>query len=199
MSTLPDQELLALIDRARSGDKAAMDDLLRTIRERMKSFFSARAANVAGNFEASDLAQLAILQVFDHLADFKGTTANEFWAWVHTTARRLIAGAARFDNAEKRQVDRTVPLGEDSRGVVNLPAAGPTPSAIVASRELAAVVRAARERLAPEEQLVIRLRDDEEKDWPEIAATLDKTVEAARKFYRRAIKKWADLCRKAGS
>ena len=106
-------------------------------------------------------------------------------------AARVAAGVARHRGARKRK-GGDQPLPEDSRGGVRVPAGDLTPSAVAQHHEQDAAVLAARNRLAPNDQLVIRLRDDEGRDWPDVARLLEKSEEAARKAYRRAIKRWAE-------
>jgi RNA polymerase sigma factor (sigma-70 family) len=189
MSEFAEADLLALIDRARAHDAAALNELMTRVRRRMKGFLRVRV----GDVESSDLAQDTLVKLVDHLEGFQGTTENQFWKWAHVVARNVAAQSLRFASAKKRG-GAADPLPEDSRGGVRIPDSDPSPSAIAQRREQLAEAAAARAHLTAAEQLVIRLRDDEDKDWPEVARLMDKTEEAARKFYRRAIKKWSALC-----
>ncbi len=190
MGQLAEPELLALIARARAQDADAINQLSSMVRERVKSVFQARV----GPVESSDLAQDATFNVSLHLGGFQGNTENEFWKWVHVVARNVAAASYRNRHAQKRGGPES-PLPEDSRGGVRVTDPASTPSTVIQRHEQAAEVRAALARLSPEEQLLIRLHYDEGKDWSEVAQILGKSVEATRKSYQRAIKKWSEKCR----
>jgi hypothetical protein len=95
-------------------------------------------------------------------------------------ARKKLAFLARQHQAGCRDVRRQ--QGLDGNGI-DAPSADPTPSRIVASRELLAVVRA---RLSPEERQVADLRSLGE-EWNAIADRLGGTAEARRKQLSRAL------------
>jgi DNA-directed RNA polymerase specialized sigma24 family protein len=53
---------------------------------------------------------------------------------------------------------------------------------------------AALARLSAEEQIVLRLRFVQQLPWDEVAAALSRSIDATKKFYQRAIRKWAQAC-----
>jgi RNA polymerase sigma factor (sigma-70 family) len=190
MGQLAEPDLLAMIARARAQDPDARNQLSALVRERMKGVFQSRV----GPVESSDLAQDATFNVSLHLGGFQGNSEKEFWKWVHVVARNVAAASYRSRHAQKRG-GPVVPLPEDSRGGFQVADPASTPSTVIQRHEQAAEVRAALALLNPQEQLLIRLRYEEGKDWSEVAQSLGKSIEATRKSYQRAIKKWSDKYR----
>jgi RNA polymerase sigma factor (sigma-70 family) len=189
MSRLPDSRLLALIERARTQDADALNELALLVRHRLKGTFHPQV----GPIESSDLAQVATLNVSLYLDGFHGTTEDEFWGWVRVVARNVASESIRRGKAKKRGGPLS-PLPEDSRGGVRVANGEPTPSEVIQRQELATEVLEALALLSPQESLVIKLRNFENKDWSEVALQLGKSIEATRKSYHRAIKKWSEKC-----
>lgn len=184
---MSDSDITPLLRSVRDGDAAARAQLLALVREKTKEFLHPRA----GPNNASDLTQDATIVVMQRFGEFRGVTAASFWKWVFTIARN--------EHLQDRRRDATVkhrppgPLPEDSRGGVHLPSPEATPSGIVVRSEESDRVRAARAELTPDEQLVLQLRDDEGRDWPDVASALGRQIEATRKFHRRTQQKLATI------
>src|SRR6185503_7390609 len=70
-----------LVDRARRGDMAAYDDLIRRYQQRIY----ATVYHMTSNHEdANDLAQEAFIKAFQALKSFKG--GSSFYTWVYRIA-----------------------------------------------------------------------------------------------------------------
>ena len=187
-------DIPALIERSRAKDSRAANELLQRVRDRMMGLIVIRA----GKIDSSDLAQQLIIKVHAHLESFEGKTEAEFWAWASAIAKNLSADDRRRAAAKKRG-GPTVPLPVDSHGGVRIAGHASTPSSAAQRREAAAAIAAAQKLLSSEEQQVIRLRNDEELEWSDIARIMHKTSEdAVRKFYRRTIRKLAALRAEVG-
>jgi RNA polymerase sigma-70 factor (ECF subfamily) len=96
----------------------------------------------------------------------------------------------RYLATDKRRLDREVALpGTDSSslGPKAVPAAGPTPSAHAVHREQAQALQRALERLPEDYRRIIALRYDEHLSFDDIARILDRSANAVRKLWARAI------------
>jgi RNA polymerase sigma-70 factor (ECF subfamily) len=87
-----DRELADLAARARSGSSAAFDDLAARIRGRVVGW--ARAIT-GDEDEAEDVAQLVLLRLHDHVAEFEGR--SRFTSWVYRIVRNVALNRARGD------------------------------------------------------------------------------------------------------
>src|SRR5262249_60777686 len=87
-----DDELTALLRRARHGEPQALADLLDELRAWVRSLAPAelRQRPLAG-LEASDIAQEVCLRAFSKLDQFAGATVAELRAWVLSIQRNFLA------------------------------------------------------------------------------------------------------------
>lgn len=143
-----------------------------------------------GKLGASDLVQETFLRAgrgFDH---FRGTNEEELLGWLRRILRNEAGQAVRrFRRAAKRDIRCEQPLspsqglarGGELRGDIE------TPSRQLAAAEQLDRLAAALARLPKHYQQVIQLRNTERKSFDEIGKTLDRSPEAARKLWVRAI------------
>ncbi len=68
-----------------------------------------------------------------------------------------------------------------------------SPSALAERRELGVLLADALAELSPEYQQIIRLRNIEALDWPEIARKMGRSEGAVRKLWTRALKQLRPL------
>jgi RNA polymerase sigma-70 factor (ECF subfamily) len=104
-----------------------------------------------------------------------------------------LANLARhFRETAKRQIGREVglPVADSSGGVVDGPAASlPTPSVQAMVREKAEVVRRALQRLPEDYRQILLLRYEEGQSFEEIGRRMNRSANAARKLWARAVEK----------
>jgi RNA polymerase sigma-70 factor (ECF subfamily) len=169
-------ETTRLLVRARDGDAEAREALLERLRPRLVLWASARLGPaLRAEAEPEDIAQEALLAVHRRLDEFKGDGRRAFLAWIFTVAENRIRDLADRAGAEKRQ------KGELPRR------AQTTPSEAAARAELAARLAIAVARLDEPHRRVIQMRRFEEMEVPEIAKALDRSENAVRVLYCRAI------------
>jgi len=174
--------LLEMLRRARAGEAPAWEQLLARVRPELCRRLGARGAPPA---DASDVAQEALLACWNHLAQFRGTTEAEFWAWLDQIARRKFLDGVRREGRRPHQ-----PLPEDAYGLVALPGNDSRPSEQVARQEEDQRREAALGRLSADDQQVLRLRFHEQREWPEIAVQMGRSLAAVMKLYHRALDRW---------
>ena len=184
MDELTEAELLALIDRARGGDAAALNDLTGVVREYIRHLNAAHT----GAMEPSELAQEATLNVWAYLNTFAGHTAAEFKAWIAIVSRSAVASRMRYLKRRKRDV-QPASLPEDSAGGVNVAGSEPTASEVARHREQVDLAQQALNSLTAEDRMIFRLRVEDDLSWDEVAAETGLTADVAKKRHRRAILK----------
>jgi len=140
---------------------------------------------------ASDLVQETFLEAQRDFARFGGNSPAELQAWLRQLLLHNLANfARRYRETNKRQVAREValpeetPSGEQGPG---LPADTPSPSGQAIAHEQAAAVERALKQLPEDYREVITLRYQEGRSFEEIAHRLQRSENAARKLWFRAI------------
>jgi RNA polymerase sigma-70 factor (ECF subfamily) len=138
---------------------------------------------------ASDLVQETFLEAHRDFDRFKGTSEVELRAWLrqllHHRASKL---RTRYRTTQKRCLAR-----ETTLTAASLPAgwkeAVPSPSALLMAHEQAQRLRQALERLPDDYRRVITLRYVEQYTFEEIGQRMQRTANAARLLWLRAIER----------
>jgi RNA polymerase sigma-70 factor (ECF subfamily) len=142
---------------------------------------------------ASDLVQETFLEAHRDFARFEGNTEAELLAWLRCLLLNNVANFARcYRSTDKRQVGREVQIqsGDSSRieqaGIVADTASASTEAM---AREKAEAVARALKRLPEDYQRVITLRNQERREFDEIGRLMNRSTDAARRLWSRAIER----------
>jgi RNA polymerase sigma-70 factor (ECF subfamily) len=141
---------------------------------------------------ASDLVQEAFLEVQRDFDRFQGTTEEEWLAWLRQLLLNRLANFRRRFRQQKRSVQREVALEGDSSSAERgggLAASDPSPSAQVLAGEQALALEQALGRLPDDYRQVIQLRYHQHLSFEEIGQHLQRTANAARKLWWRAVER----------
>jgi RNA polymerase sigma-70 factor (ECF subfamily) len=142
---------------------------------------------------ASDLVQETLLRAVRGFAGFDGDTEAGLLAWLRQLLLNHLADFTRLYRAtSKRQVAREVHLatGDSSaRGLPELSADISSPSSQAVRQEQAEAVAQAMARLPEDYRQVLVLRYQDEKSFDEIGRLLNRTANAARKLWLRAVER----------
>jgi RNA polymerase sigma-70 factor (ECF subfamily) len=141
---------------------------------------------------ASDLVQQTFLEAQRDFAQFQGTTHEALMAWTRRLLLNNLANFRRDYQRDKRRATREVALpGGDSscRPEGGLPAGTPTPSVEAMRDEQRQALDRAVERLPEDYRRVIQLRYREERSFEDIAAAMQRSPNAVRKLWARAIER----------
>jgi len=172
------------IQAARQGSKDALDRLLESYRTYLR--LVARRGlgrDLLPKIDPSDLAQVTLIEAHRDFHRFSSSTHSRLQAWLTELLRNNIADARkRFRDAAKRDVSREVPLDSSLK---ELARSNPTSAASTDMRS--ENYQAALTKLPPHYQETIHLRHTERLSFKEIGERLDKTADAARMLYGRAI------------
>ena len=155
-----------LVERARTGDRDAFEELVRRHQQRVYRTLLA----VTGNREdAEDLAQTTFLKAFEHLGEFHGTA--KFSTWLTRIA--VNEGLQRL-RARKPEVslDDAGPDGDEEFRPRQLRAWNETPEQALTRSEIRAVVEEELMHLPEKYRMVVMLRDLEEMTTEETARAL---------------------------
>jgi RNA polymerase sigma-70 factor (ECF subfamily) len=142
---------------------------------------------------ASDLVQDTFLEAQRDFAQFHGVSAAELQAWLRQLLLNNLADFRRhYRGTDKRDVGREVPLqaGSATPGDPGLPAEARSPSGEAVANEQAEAVQAALARLPEEYRQVLVWRYQEGRSFEEIGQRLQRTANAARKLFARALERF---------
>ena len=146
-----------------------------------------------GKVDASDVVQEAFLDAHRHFPHFRGTAEGQFVAWL----REILAGTLsnqvrRYFGTKARdprlEVDFAADLDQSSYGLAQM-LADPrsSPSAQAHRREQSLLVAEALARLPEDYQTVLVLRHLEGLTFPQVAASMGRSVDSVEKLWLRGL------------
>jgi RNA polymerase sigma-70 factor (ECF subfamily) len=159
-TTPHDDELDALVERAKRGDQAALGELLVALRPRA---MATAIRILRSTDDAEDAVQESLLKIWRSLARFQGRSS--LLTWVHRVVRNTCLDMLRRDGNRQQshaQVDRQPEAALAA-------ASEHTPESDFAARELGLLVRNAITTLPVLHRQAIELRELEERSYEEMA------------------------------
>src|SRR5262245_19783679 len=182
------EQLGQWLEAARAGSPEALGRALEACRAYLLHVANAELdPGLRAKAGASDLVQETVLEAQRIFERFHGSDAGELHAWLRAILSNKLATFTRqYRSTDKRQVAReqslspAAPLG---------PAPVSTPSAAAVRLEVAGAVERALEKLPEHYRQVIRWRQWEGLSFEEIARRLDRTPDAARMLWWRAVER----------
>jgi len=175
-------EEMALVKRARRGDLAAYDELVRRYQERIYATVYHMTAN---HEDANDLAQEAFIKGFQALRSFKG--GSSFYTWVYRIAvNKTINFLKQRRNRTQMSLDDLDFNAEHDPDLVAL-ISDKTPRREVNLAELQEKLNIAMQKLSEPHRLVVTLHDVQGLSHEEIAKIMDCNIGTVRSrlFYAR--------------
>jgi len=157
--------------------------------ERLLAIYRPFLTNVAGQFipeglqgrmDRSDLVQETLIRGVTQRDQFRGTTENEFAAWLRQILQNVAIDWIRYHTAEKRDIRRTADEVEDLVSQEN------SPSQNVRQEEEFQQITTAMMQLSKDQRLVIELRS-EGLGFKEIGWRTGRSEDAARMQWGRAL------------
>lgn len=183
-----DRDVAEWIAAAHAGSQEALGRLLTRYRHYLLRLANSELdARLQAKGSGSDLVQETFLEVQRVFGRFQGSTAADLLAWLHAILLNKVATFTRqYRDTDKRRITREVPLDEDR---ADAPDREPTPSSRMMHAEQTAALTAALQCLPEHYRQVIHWRQWEELPFEEIARRLDRSVDAARMLWWRAIER----------
>jgi RNA polymerase sigma-70 factor (ECF subfamily) len=170
-------DTLGLVRSALDGDEDARGQLLDRLRPRLVLWVASRmSADLRSKLEPDDMAQDILVALHKDMDRFDGTPGRAFFGWMFRVAENRIRDTVDHFGAQKRQ---PVPLS---------PPTQTSPSMAARRVEALDLLRDAIAQLPADYRRVVQLRRLEEREVPEIASAMDRSENAVRILYCRALK-----------
>src|SRR5437899_1478020 len=195
-------ETQMLLDHAKAGDKAAVDQLLGRHREAIRRLIDLRLdPAIVQRVDASDVVQDVLLEASKRLQDYLKNPAMPFHLWLrHIAKDHIIDAHRRHHAAQKRGVNREQPLARPGwMDQSSLELAGQlvdperTPASAAIQEELQRRLHGALAQLDEDDRDILLMRHFEQLPNQEVADLLGLTEAAASMRYLRAIRRLRDL------
>ena len=194
MSTSFNNATRRLIDLAKKGDKAALEELCRTYSERVRRIVRLRMGReLRSRLESMDVVQDALICALRGLHAFTYTDEGDFTRWLSRITENRLRDNLDKLNAAKRDVRREIPLNSD-RGDGRQSGEWPveplytvTPSVEFEKQEQLDRLERAMETLKPEYKEVVLLTKIEGLSHKQAADRLGKSPDAVRMLLCRAM------------
>jgi RNA polymerase sigma-70 factor (ECF subfamily) len=194
-------DTVELVERARSGDQQALEEIFTRHRDRLRRMVETRLdGRLRARVDASDVIQDAYLKIAGRLGDYLANPTLPLFLWMRLVVGEQLINLHRHHlGARMRDAGREVTLARPA-----LPAAGsealaaqllgqhtsPTEAAVRAERLLR--LQEAINALDPTDREVLALRHFEQLSRAETAQVLGIGEDAAAKRYVRALKRLKD-------
>jgi RNA polymerase sigma-70 factor (ECF subfamily) len=182
-----------LIRQAQEGSREALGELIGQCRAYLLLVANSELdRQLQAKVAPSDVVQETLLRAHEHFAQFQGSSEKEFLAWVRRILLNQVVNVGRDLRRAKRDVNREQPIAGNSR--VSIPAidpatGDPTPSRQVSAQEDSRELSAAIERLPEDYRLAVLLRYQQDLSFAEMGKILDRSEDAARKLWYRAVER----------
>jgi RNA polymerase sigma-70 factor (ECF subfamily) len=165
-----------LIRRAMAGDVDAYGSLVRNYQQKILNL----AGRMVGRRDiAEDLVQEVFIKAFRKLGSFR--FESSFYTWLYTIALNTCR------NYYRKRVPETIDVNDEmNAAVVERASPGEAADEVIYRRQRAEIIRAAIDRLAPEQKEVIVLCDLEGLGYQEIADLLGIPIGTVRSRIFRA-------------
>jgi RNA polymerase sigma-70 factor (ECF subfamily) len=161
-----------LVERAKKGDRAALEEVLAGVAPSIHRFGLRMCKNA---HDADDVLQDTLLSVAKHLSEFEGRSSLS--SWVFALTRNACAH-------RRRGLKNKPPVSDE--GMAERPDEAPSPEARAADQELAGALSRALDALPEDYREVVVLRDVEGLSAPETATALGVSVDAVKSRLHRA-------------
>ena len=192
-------DLRGLLEKARAGDPAAVETLMRSNLPGLRAFIRLRSGQLLRAKESvSDLVQSVCREVLQDLPRAEVESAEAFRCWLYTAAHRKILDRRKYWEREMRDAAREQPLDgapsdERDRSLLESYGVLATPSRHAEVKEEVARIERAFEELPEEYREVIALARIVGLSHREIAERMGRSEEAVRQLLARARARLARL------
>ena len=142
---------------------------------------------------ASDLVQETFLHAHQKFAQFRGTSAEELLAWLRKILlNHLVDENRKYRKSGKRKISRERSLTREEKSdrlSIEPPAHDKSPSAAAMANEESVALAEAMDRLPEDYRQVILLRTWQRLPFEEVGTRMNRSTDAARKLWTRAIER----------
>lgn len=205
MIGFPNMELhdtLHLVKRAKEGDNAALQGLLKRYLPRIHQMVRLTlGSKLRTHLESMDIVQEVLSRILKSFDKFEIRQEASFVHWVRVLVQNEIKNQAAFYNADCRNADKEIhPIKNESGSWLDIAAGladtGKSPSMIIEAKDDMDHLAQALEHLSEDQREVIVMRQYEELSFKEIGKVLSCSEDAARMKFVRAMDKLTDIFKK---
>jgi RNA polymerase sigma-70 factor (ECF subfamily) len=140
--------------------------------------------------DPADLVQETALEASRDFAHFHGNTIRDFAAWLRQILLNNAANINRsYARTSKRNIYRETSLEQHLQSVRRIRDQAPTPTTLILLAEERQCVEKAYWQLPADMRLALHLRSQTDASFAEIGDQLDRSPEAARKVWVRAVQR----------
>lgn len=200
MNRSHDVSAARLLLLARTGDEQARGALLEGYRPYLELLVRLEIGRrLQTKVDTADIVQETLLAAHDHLAEFRGSSANEFVAWLRSILSAKLSNLVRHYVATqgrdvRREQGLEMDLDQTSRLIDRgLQAVDSTPSQQVMRHEQGVLLAAALAQLPDDYREVVVLRHLEELTFPQVAERMGRSVDSVQKLWVRALARLRSL------
>jgi RNA polymerase sigma-70 factor (ECF subfamily) len=192
----PDVSFESLIHRARDGEQEAAGELIENYRNYLLLIANQEIDSaIRPKTGASDVVQESMMHAQMHLDQFMGDSEVEFRAWIRAILGNDIRKGRRKYSTRKRSAGMEVNIQENSAIGRQLIDGQPTPHTTALRDEKQTALLEAMKTLPDEQQTIIQLRNFDRLPFADIGMKMDRSADAARKFWARSIEALKDVLR----
>lgn len=201
MSDLPPDQVLPLLERARAGDAAALEQLLALCREQLRQQAEHQLdSQLHQRVDASDVVQQTMLDAQRDLPDFQGHVPAQWWAWINRILENNVVEEVRKHMlAQKRDVrkDRSLDDSRGRGGALKLLLSGQlsSPSQKAVKGEQREALLQDIEKLPASQREAVRMRYLQEMPIAEIAEVMGRSELAVGGLLKRGLQGLRDMQR----
>ncbi len=180
-------ELRSLLDAAKAGCEPSKTRLIELSRRYLLAIANRNIeSGLRSKVAASDVVQETLFEAQRDLVKFRGDSEEELFGWLRRVLQNNLTDARRRFQTDKRRLDREqVMLSTEPSSARS----AETASGIMARDEQASRVRNEVAKLPDDLRIVIELRNWQLKSFEEVGVEMNRSAEAARKLWGRAIKR----------
>ncbi len=177
------------LTEARAGSPDALGKLLEACRLYLLQVANGEMeSRLQTKVGASDLVQETYIEAQRIFDRFGGKSPAELRAWLRAILLNKLATATRqYRDTAKRQIGREIPIDPEASRPIDPAAPIATASSIMIRQERMESLMAALGRLPEDYRQVIVWRQVENLSFEEMAARLERSVDAVRKLWWRAL------------
>jgi RNA polymerase sigma-70 factor (ECF subfamily) len=192
--TEPPHDIAQWLPAARAGSREALGRVLEAARRYLHSIARQELdPDLRAKNSSSDLVQETFVEAQRAFGQFQGDTEAELLAWLRQLLLHRVGKLRRrYRDTQKRRLGREVTLGGDnsSEGPAGGLAANMlSPSGQAMEHEQDQALQTALGRLPDDYRRVITLRYQEQLPFEEIGRLLQRSPDAARKLWARAVER----------
>ena len=198
MSQFEATRVHTLIERARGGDEAALNELLKAHTERLlESIRAELGERLRQRLESQDVMQQVYMDALSNIDRFVDRGRDSFFAWLRRIAVNRICDADRrqFQAIKRRGEVRSSDLNDESmvRLLDQLAGSVTSPSRCADRAERIGLLQRSLEQLSEDQREVLRLRYLHQLDVAQTAAKMDRSERAVRSLCVRALIRLREL------